>query len=109
MAWSSSVCNAWPYQASSKLETRQVGGGSLTREKEEAAHARRTTRSGGDVSGDELTGEDWWVVLQCSPVLRLDKSRQIVARTADVEVLERRCLLDREEPSNDGAPARLES
>jgi hypothetical protein len=34
------MCNAWPYQASSKLETWQVSGGSLTREKEEATHAR---------------------------------------------------------------------
>jgi hypothetical protein len=71
MAWSSSVCNAWPHQASSKLETRQVGGGSFTREKEEAAHVRHTSRSDSDVSGDELTGEDQWVVLQCSSMLRL--------------------------------------
>jgi hypothetical protein len=103
------VCNAWPHHASSKLETRQVGGGSFTREKEEAAHARRTSRSGGDVSGDELTGEDRWVVLQCSPMLRLGKSMQTKAKTADVEALGRRCLLNREELGSDGAPARLES
>jgi hypothetical protein len=36
------VCSAWPYQASSKLKTWQADGGSLTREKEEAVHARRT-------------------------------------------------------------------
>jgi hypothetical protein len=65
--------------------------------------------SGGDVSGNELTGEDRWVVLPCSPVLRLGKSRQTVARTADVKVLRRRCLLDWEELGSDGALARQES
>jgi hypothetical protein len=64
MAWSGSVCSAWPYQTSSKLETRQADGGSLTGEKEEEAHARCTARSGGDGFGSELVGEDQWVVLQ---------------------------------------------
>jgi hypothetical protein len=99
------MCNAWPYQASSKLETWQVSGGSLTREKEEAAHARCTVRYSGDGSSDELAGEDRWVVLQCSPVLPLGMSRQTEVRTADVEALGRRCLLDREELSSDGASA----
>jgi hypothetical protein len=70
---------------------------------------RRTVRSGGDGSDNELIGEDRWVVLQCSLVLPLGKSRQTEARTADVEALGRWCLLDREELSSDGAPARLES
>jgi hypothetical protein len=53
--------------ANSKLETRQVGGGPFTREKDEAAHARRTACSGGDVSGDGLAGEDRWVCCSAAP------------------------------------------
>jgi hypothetical protein len=53
--------------ASSKLEKRQVGGGPFTREKEEAAHARRTACSGGDFSGDELASEDRWVCCSAAP------------------------------------------
>jgi hypothetical protein len=42
-------------------------------------------------------------------MLWLGKSRQTDARTADVEVLGRWCLLDREKLGSDGALARVES
>jgi hypothetical protein len=76
----------------------------LTHQREGGGNAC-TVRYSGDGSSDELAGEDRWVVLQCSPVLPLGMSRQTEVRTADVEALGRRCLLDREELSSDGASA----